>query len=50
VPVAVHELEHAAQDQYNEKWSDKIWNKIKYYGDKAGAANSKLAQNYYKNK
>jgi hypothetical protein len=28
VPVAVHELEHAAQDQYNEKWSDKIWNKI----------------------
>lgn len=50
VSTAVHELEHAAQDQYNEKWSNKIFDRVLYYRDKADAAHSKLAQKYYQNK
>ena len=50
VPVAVHELEHAAQDQYNEKKLEKIWDKVQYYINKVGAANSERAKKYYENK
>lgn len=48
--TAVHELEHAAQDQRDEKRSDKIWEKVRHYSDKVQDANSTLAQNYYQNK
>ncbi len=50
VPVAVHELEHAAQDQYNEQQLGKIEDRIKYYVNKASTAKRERVKDYYRNK
>lgn len=48
--TVVHELEHAAQDQYNDKRLDKILGKINYFVGKLSNTNSEIAKKYYKNR